>query len=36
MSSERRALAREAEAALAPPESSATATGTPLPAATAP
>jgi tetratricopeptide (TPR) repeat protein len=34
MSSERRALARQAEAALAPPESSATATGTPLPAAT--
>jgi tetratricopeptide (TPR) repeat protein len=33
MSSERRALARRAEAALAPPESSATATGTPLPAA---
>jgi cytochrome c-type biogenesis protein CcmH/NrfG len=35
MSSERRALARRAEAFLAPPESSPTATGTPLPAATA-
>jgi tetratricopeptide (TPR) repeat protein len=32
MSSDRRALARRAEAALAPPESSPTATGTPLPA----
>ena len=36
MSSERRALARRAEVFLAPPESSPTATGTPLQAAPGP